>query len=135
MSILRKETPWLGGVVCENEVVFQPEALKKLGTHYQLTAEVVQQMTDNLDNLRYSVEKRLYAEAIKSEEDYLIDQIIETAKKNGVTDLYILNEDFIKEVIKKATPVEVSHGKSCCVMWYRPGQNYCPICGQALKRD
>lgn len=72
--------------------------------HYDLMAMV--KLNDNLDvNKRIADISRVLRQTMvvfeKKSQNIILEEIIEMAKRNGITDLYVLNQDFILEAIKE----------------------------------
>lgn len=54
-----------------------------------------------LDEGIYSFAQKAMAVVAKSTDKMLLDAIMQTAKEKGITDLYVLNEDFIMDAIRE----------------------------------
>nr|DAR10319.1 MAG TPA: hypothetical protein [Caudoviricetes sp.] len=72
--------------------------------HYDLMAMV--KSNDNLDvNKKIADISRVLRQTMvvfeKRSQNIILEEIIEMAKRNGITDLYVLNQDFILEAIKE----------------------------------
>ena len=50
----------------------------------------------------FSFEKRIYAEVIDSEEDAIVNAVIRSAMECGVTDLYLLDKNFVINALTTA---------------------------------
>lgn len=53
------------------------------------------------DGTVYGFTERAAVAFAKATDETLLDAIIKKAKENGITDLYVLNEDFILEAIRE----------------------------------
>lgn len=69
------------------------------------------EINHNLDSIRpehfddtYSVVNKIMFQALKQEEEYLIDNLYEIAKESGVGTLYIVNKDEFARYIKETLP-------------------------------
>lgn len=48
----------------------------------------------------HTITTKIMAELVRKEEDYVIDKIIECAKENGVSVLYLIDRDFVIDALK-----------------------------------
>ena len=71
-----------------------------------------------------TVTHRIMVESYKNKDEVLLAKICQIAKENGVTTLFALDEEHIKEALTKASAKKVNRG--CC------GTMYCPSCGDIL---
>lgn len=76
------------------------EALFGLGRHIDLSQTMLEQ-TLLADSTVYGFTERAAVAFAKSTDEMLLDAIVKKAKENGITDLYVLNEDFILEAIRE----------------------------------
>ena len=71
-----------------------------VGQHFQF--EPLPSMKNGSDGfIGYSFEKKVAVEFVKRTERFLLQSIIKRAQENGITDLYVLNEDFVMEAIRE----------------------------------
>lgn len=72
----------------------------KLGQRFEF--EPLPRMKIGSDGfIGYSFEKKVAVEFVKSTERFLLQSIIQRARENGITDLYVLNEDFVLAAIRE----------------------------------
>lgn len=71
-----------------------------LGQHYELKPPYPAVETSGNDMLYRMVREQMVAFA-KSTDKMILDAIIKKAKEHGITDLYVLNEDFIVAAIQE----------------------------------
>lgn len=72
----------------------------KLGQHFQFEP-LPRMKTGENGFIGYSFEKKVAVEFVKSTERFLLQSIIQRAQDNGITDLYVLNEDFVMDAIRE----------------------------------
>ena len=72
----------------------------ELGQHFQFEP-LPRMKTGENGFIGYSFEKKVAVEFVKSTERFLLQSIIQRAQENGITDLYVLNEDFVMEAIRE----------------------------------
>lgn len=76
------------------------EAHFGLGRHIDLSRTMLEQ-TLLADSTVYGFTERAAVAFAKATDEMLLDAIVKKAKENGITDLYVLNEDFILEAIRE----------------------------------
>lgn len=76
------------------------EAHFGLGRHIDLSQTMLEQ-TLLADSTVYGFTERAAVAFAKATDEMLLDAIVKKAKENGITDLYVLNEDFILEAIRE----------------------------------
>jgi hypothetical protein len=94
----------------------------------------------NLDNGVYSVTQKIVAQFVDDYDDYIISQIAQTARENGISELVVLNKAAILNALSKRTPKKPAdiakselYGKcAVCGQLVHIGNQYCDQCGQAL---
>lgn len=92
------------------------------------------------DNLVHSVTQKMIAQFVDDYDDYIVSQIANTARENGVSELVVLNKTAImgalnKQIPKKATDISKSelYGRcAVCGQVVHIGNRYCDQCGQAI---
>lgn len=72
----------------------------KLGQHYQFEP-LPSMKTEENGFIGYSFEKKVAVEFVKSTERFLLSAIIQRAMDAGITDLYVINEDFVLAAIRE----------------------------------
>ena len=85
----------------------------------------------DLINHEYQVVIRLTALIAHAEEQVIEEALIDEAKRMGITDLYILNREWVRKAILNEMEYRLVDG--CCPSCHNPvssGGNYCPLCGQ-----
>lgn len=89
----------------------------------------------------YTIERKMSAFAIEEENKIIVERIVEIAKENGITDLYLLDKKNIAEALKKQIPQKllpddryfgVGKCPSCYATFLDNTTNYCGHCGQKL---
>lgn len=107
-------------------------------------------ITRAADSLIYNMVMKQAVEFVNSTDRFLMDAIIERVRKNGITDLYVLDEGFIMAAIRekqeKETPdywipfiPPLSAGNTmyrCPRCGKTSGEDptpYCPQCGKRLE--
>ena len=123
------------------------EELKPM-QYYRLQLEDIgEPVEDVIGTLQAKIEQNLEVAAVSAAEFFdkaVHDAIVQEAQKAGITDLVIIDRDFVVEAIKR----HMVHGKwetqgrdaTCSVckyiqigayraMWYSP---YCPSCGAKM---
>lgn len=85
----------------------------KLGEYFDLGRDldqIIKTQCEWADSTVYSMTKHAAVAFAKGTDQLLLDAIIQKAKENGITDLYVLNEDFILSALKEK--LERERGKS-----------------------
>lgn len=134
----------------------------RLGQHFSLG--YAEQIKNSFPGQSpYTIQMRSAIAFTRETDRMILDSIVQKAKENGITDLYVLNEDFILGAIREkmereskgADAATVTHGKwdrspseigtidvqSCsvcgCEMTERNqfwNANYCPNCGAKMDK-
>jgi RNA polymerase-binding transcription factor DksA len=92
------------------------------------------------DNHVHSVTQKLCAQFVDDYDDYIASQIAETAKRNGISELVVLNKSTIMAALNKQipkTPTDISKSElygrcAVCGQVVHVGNRYCDQCGQAI---
>ena len=72
----------------------------KVGQHFDLwTMNDIKSVKDEFP--AYSIERKVAVEFLKQTEKFLLSSIVNRAIENGITDLYVIDEDFVMEAIKE----------------------------------
>lgn len=123
------------------------EAHLELGRHIDLI-QIMLEQTLLADSTVYGFTNRAAVAFAKASDEMLLDAIIKKAKEAGITDLYVLNEDFILAAIREkmergpAAHVEDGHCSNCgrpvatdCWGGGMEANNYCYYCGAKLTEE
>ena len=118
-----------------------------LGQHIDLSQTMPEQAL-LADSTVYGFTSQAAVAFAKGTDEMLLDAIIQKAKEHGITDLYVLNEDFIVSAIREKMERESErpHGRYdgfCCSNCGRPvatdcwgggmdANNYCYFCGAKM---
>lgn len=73
----------------------------KLGQHFELGAGIPLIKIGDDDFSGYRIEQKIAVEFLRKTERFLLQSIIQRAQEDGVTDLYVINEDFVMDAIKE----------------------------------
>lgn len=75
-----------------------------------------------------SITRNLIVQRVKQIDRAIMDTIREAARLNGITDVYLVDEDFVVNALKRQIPMDPdsSHGQWSVT-------HYCPMCGNILK--
>ena len=65
---------------------------------------------DNFSGYRIE-KKKIAVEFLRKTEQFLLQSIIQRAREDGVTDLYVINEDFVMDAIREKLEREDQHEK------------------------
>lgn len=98
------------------------------------------------DNAVHSVTQKVIAQFVDDYDDYIVSQIANTARENGISELVVLNKTTIMDALNKQMPKkpyyrkeEDTEGYACpvCHMGVtvdhgRIKDTFCSHCGQAL---
>ena len=92
------------------------------------------------DNAVHSVTQKMMAQFVDGYDDYIVSQIANTARQNGISELVVLNKTTImdalnKQIPKKPTNISKSelYGRcGVCGQVVHVGNRYCDQCGQAI---
>jgi hypothetical protein len=91
------------------------------------------------DNLVHKITEKTIAQFVDEYDDYIVSQIANTARENGISDLTILNKKAILDAMRKQMPRKPELAKSglygncaVCGKVVHIGNRYCDNCGQAL---
>ena len=83
----------------------------KLGQHFELGGGIPLTKIGDDDFSGYRIEKKVAVEFLRKTERFLLQSIIQWAQENGITDLYVLNEDFVMDAIREKLEREAQHEK------------------------
>ena len=61
--------------------------------------------TSPFDDIKVSIERKLYVQVIEKIDEEIIGKYVEIAKRNGITDLVLLSEEEIKQFLMKYLPI------------------------------
>lgn len=99
----------------------------------------------DIENNISTITKKIHAKLVDAQEEAVYRAIVDEAIKNGITDLFLLDKEFVlnaltKQVPKKALQFDSVPRNRCpncsrAVRVYTTDTmyKYCPDCGQALK--
>lgn len=147
-----------------NGQTYKTEAHFGLGEHVDLRQLMLDQ-TLLADSTLYGFTQKAAVAFVKATDDMITDAIIQKAKEHGITDLYVLNEDFIIAAIREKMAREekfeparwIYKGRAGDASWeidgrgncwtvyecsecgYRlcgaPKTPYCPHCGAKMNTE
>lgn len=80
----------------------------KLGQHFEFEPFPCVKIGEN-GSIGYSIEHKVAVEFLKSTEQFLLSAIIQRAREAGITDLYVINEDFVMAAIREKLEREEHH--------------------------
>ena len=83
-----------------SDQTYKTEAHFDFGQHIDLSRLMLDQML-LADSTIYGFAQKAAVAFVKATDDMITDAIIKKAKENGITDLYVLNEDFILAAIRE----------------------------------
>ena len=94
----------------------------------------------NFDNAVHSVTQKVVAQFVDDYDDYIVSQIANTARENGISELVVLNKTTIMDALKKQMPIKPVGIAKCelygrcavCGQTVHIGNRYCDKCGQSL---
>lgn len=94
----------------------------------------------NFDNAVHSVTQKVVAQFVDDYDDYIVSQIANTARENGISELVVLNKTTIMDALKKQMPKKPVNIAKCelygrcavCGQTVHIGNQYCDQCGQSL---
>lgn len=98
----------------------------ELGEHFDLDQysdldqyldRIIKNQCELADSTVYAMTKHAAVAFAKGTDQMLLDAIIQKAKENGITDLYVLNEDFILSALKEKAEREKSKKHGHWVFW------------------
>lgn len=72
----------------------------ELGEYFDL-GSIIKTQSELADATVYAMTKHAAVAFAKGTDQMILDAIIQKAKENGITDLYVLNEDFILAAIRE----------------------------------
>lgn len=72
----------------------------ELGEYFDL-GNIIKTQSELADATVYAMTKHAAVAFAKGTDQMILDAIIQKAKENGITDLYVLNEDFILAAIRE----------------------------------
>lgn len=81
------------------------------GEYFDL-GNIIKTQAELAESTVYAMTKHAAVAFAKGTDEMLINAIIEKAKENGITDLYVLNEDFILQAIKEKMERDENNGNS-----------------------
>ena len=80
----------------------------KLGQHFEFAPFPCVKIGEN-GSIGYSIAHKVAVEFLKSTEQFLLSAIIQRAREAGITDLYVINEDFVMAAIREKLEREEHH--------------------------
>lgn len=93
--------------------------------HYKIADPVIYNEGD-----QYKMEWRANFNRINNNiEGALVHELIKIAEEMGITDLYLINEDRVKEIFKKTVPMKTID----CTREFGDGLLRCPACGDVVN--
>ena len=72
-----------------------------LGEYFDIGDPALQIRTDEDGNIIASAMRKAFVLWEEDIDNYIMDEIIKMCKERGITDLYVLNRDFILEAIRE----------------------------------
>ena len=84
------------------------------------------------DNLVQRVTRKMAVQFVDKFDYYIACQIAQTARNSGISDLAVIDEKMVLEMLKKQIPVKPFIYQCPCGKFVDKGWNYCPDCGQAF---
>lgn len=75
--------------------------MKNPGEYVDIGSPALQVRTDEDGNTVASAVKKAVVLWKEDADDYIMDEIIKMCKEHGITDLYVLNRDFILSAIRE----------------------------------
>jgi hypothetical protein len=93
-----------------------------------------------IDSLVNRVTQKLCVQFVDDYDDYIVSQIADTAKENGVSELVVLNKKTIIDALNKQMPkkpvdlakTELYGRCAVCGQIVHVGNRYCDQCGQKI---
>ena len=73
----------------------------KIGEHFDIGEPALQIRTDEDGNTVASAMRKAFVLWKEDVDNYIMDEIIKMCKEHGITDLYVLNRDFILSAIRE----------------------------------
>ncbi len=73
----------------------------KIGEHFDIGEPALQIRTDEDGNTVASAMRKAFVLWKEDVDNYIMDEIIKMCKEHGITDLYVLNRDFILSAVKE----------------------------------
>ena len=83
----------------------------KVGQHFKLGGGIPLTRIGDDDFSGYRIEQKIAVEFLRKTERFLLQSIIQRAQEDGVTDLYVINEDFVMDAIREKLEREDQHEK------------------------
>ena len=84
------------------------------------------------DNLVQRVTRKMMVEFVDKFDVYIVCQIAQTARNSGISDLAVIDEKMVLEMLKKQIPVKPFIYQCPCGEFVDKRWSYCPYCGQAF---
>lgn len=75
-----------------------------------------------------SITQKYLVQRVKQMDTELMKACLEIAKDAGITDVYLINEDFVLNALKRQMPMDPDSHEH---MWHM--YHNCPVCGNNLK--
>ena len=73
----------------------------KLGEYFSIGEPYIGTRTDEHENTVLSAIRKAFTLWEENVDSYIMDEIIKMCKEHGITDLYVLNKDFILSAIRE----------------------------------
>lgn len=130
-----------GRMACPICLVYSPRAEKELKTHtFGHRFSFPENVDTTFDSSVNRVTQKLCVQFLDEYDDYIVSQIANTAKENGVSELAVLNKKVIIDALNKRMPkkpVDLAKNElygNCagCGRVVHVGNRYCDQCGQKL---
>ena len=85
------------------------------------------------DNVVHSVTQKVIAQFVDDYDDYIVSQIANTARENGISELVVLNKTTIMDALNKQIPKKPKLMENPLInskYWF-----YCPNCNASRHTD
>jgi hypothetical protein len=116
-------------MVCLPEIKRQPgveEQPHLLGKHFNFPGNVLQ--TTGTENSPFKIAFSIHAQVIETTDEAIVDACIKFAHAAGISDLYLLDRDLVKEaLLEKAAKIKAETDKPLHWIDY-DGYIICPVC-------
>ena len=131
-----------GMMVCPNCQATSPRAENRMKPYtFGRKFSFPENIGIQFDGLVQRVTQKMHVQFVDDYDDYIISQIANTARENGISELFVLNKATIMDAFKKQMPKKpIDLAKSelygrcaVCGKVVHVGERYCDQCGQ--KQD
>lgn len=82
----------------------------KLVQHFDFGGAIPEMKTGPDSFMGYRLERKIAVEFVRKTQRFLLQSIIQRAKENGITDLYVINEKFVMDAIREKLEREGKDG-------------------------